>query len=60
MQLKSGLGIPEVNQKAEPRTGYEINLRSGAIGKIILKYIERTLLLKIVAHKRTIRIFLIR
>jgi hypothetical protein len=28
--LKSGVGIPQVNQKVEPHTGNKINLRSGA------------------------------
>jgi hypothetical protein len=35
IQLKSGMGIPEMNQKDEPRTGYKIHLRSGATGKKI-------------------------
>jgi hypothetical protein len=34
--LKSGVGIPEIKQKVEPRTVYQINLRSGAKGKKIL------------------------
>jgi hypothetical protein len=33
IQLKSGMGIPEINQKDEPSTRYKIRLRSGAIGK---------------------------
>jgi hypothetical protein len=28
-----GVGIPDINQKIEPRTGYQINQRSGATGK---------------------------
>jgi hypothetical protein len=29
LQLKSGVGISETNKKYGPRTGYQINLRSG-------------------------------
>jgi hypothetical protein len=41
LQLKSGVGIPDINQKVELRTGYQINLRSGATGKNIFISIER-------------------
>jgi hypothetical protein len=40
IQLKSGVGIPEMNQKVKPRTGYLINLWSGATGKKIFASIE--------------------
>jgi hypothetical protein len=40
--LKPGLGKPQINQKVEPRTGYQINLRSGATGKNISASMERT------------------
>jgi hypothetical protein len=51
---KIGVGIPEINQKVEPRTGYQINLQSGAKGKKIL---YRTNIFKIVSFKRPIRKF---
>jgi hypothetical protein len=35
IQLKSGVGIPEMNQKDEPRTRYYIHLQSRATGKKI-------------------------
>jgi hypothetical protein len=38
--LKSGVGIPNINQKVDPRTGYQINLRSGATAKKIFTSIE--------------------
>jgi hypothetical protein len=37
--LKSGVAIPEINQKVEPRTGYQINLMSASK---IFTLIERT------------------
>jgi hypothetical protein len=40
IQLKSGVGIPEMNQKVEPRTGYQINRRSRASGKKIFTSME--------------------
>jgi hypothetical protein len=40
--LKSGVGIPQINQKVEPRTGYQINLRSGATGKKVSASMDRT------------------
>jgi hypothetical protein len=40
IQLKSAVGIPEMNQKVEPHTGYQINLLSGATGKKIFISIE--------------------
>jgi hypothetical protein len=43
--LKSGIGIPDINQKVEPCTGYLINLRPGATGKKDLA-IYGTMLLK--------------
>jgi hypothetical protein len=43
IQLKSGVGLPETNKKYGPRTGYQINLRSGAVGKKIFTSIEQTL-----------------
>jgi hypothetical protein len=42
IQLKSGVGIPDINQNVEPRTGYQINLRSEATGKKMFTSIERT------------------
>jgi hypothetical protein len=45
---KIGVGSPEMIQKGEPCTGYNINLRSGATGK--------KMLLKIVAFEGMIRI----
>jgi hypothetical protein len=33
IQLKSGVGIPEMNQKVEPHTGFQVNLRSEATGR---------------------------
>jgi hypothetical protein len=42
--LKSGVGIPEINQKFEPRTWHKINLRSGAKSKKIFTLLERTFL----------------
>jgi hypothetical protein len=39
-QLKSGVGIPDNNKKVGPRTGCQINLRSGATGKKIFTSIE--------------------
>jgi hypothetical protein len=42
--LKSGVGIPDISQKVEPRTGYQINRRAGSTGKKI----DRTLHLKFV------------
>jgi hypothetical protein len=36
------MGIPQINQKVERRTGYQINLRSGATGKKIFTSMERT------------------
>jgi hypothetical protein len=56
-QLKSGVGIPEMNQKDEPSTGYLIRRRSRAIGGEGF-HIERIVLSKIVAFKRTISKFL--
>jgi hypothetical protein len=39
--LKSGMGMPDINQKVEPCTGYQINPWSGAKGtKIFLLYYE--------------------
>jgi hypothetical protein len=38
--LKSGVGIPEINQKVDPRPGYQINLRAGATGKKIFTSID--------------------
>jgi hypothetical protein len=40
IQPKLGVGIPEKNKKVEPRTVYQINLRSGATGKKIFTSIE--------------------
>jgi hypothetical protein len=40
--LKSGLGIPDINQKVEPRTAPQIYLRPRATGKKIFTSIERT------------------
>jgi hypothetical protein len=40
IQLHSGVGIPDISQKVEPRTGYQINLRSEAIGKKIFTSME--------------------
>jgi hypothetical protein len=34
--------IPDTNQKVEPRTGYQINPRSGATGTKIFTSVERT------------------
>jgi hypothetical protein len=53
--LKSDEGIPEKNQKDEPRTGYCFDLRSGARTKTKNVYIYRTKLLNIVSFNRTIR-----
>jgi hypothetical protein len=38
--LKSGMGIPDISQKVEPLTGYQINLPSGATFKKIFTSIE--------------------
>jgi hypothetical protein len=40
--LKFGVGIPDINKKAERRTGCKINMRPGAAGKKIFTSIERT------------------
>jgi hypothetical protein len=40
--LQSGVGIPQINQKVEPGTGYQINLQSGATGKKISTSMVRT------------------
>jgi hypothetical protein len=40
--LTSGVGIPHINHKVEPRPGYQINLRSWATGKKIFTSMERT------------------
>jgi hypothetical protein len=40
--LKSGVGVPDINQKVEHHTGYQINLRSGATGKKSFTSIKRT------------------
>jgi hypothetical protein len=42
--IKIGRGHTGNNQKVKPRTGYQINLRSGAKGKTIFTSIERTFL----------------
>jgi hypothetical protein len=54
--LKSGVGISHINQKALPRTGYQINLRSRATGKQIY-HIDGTNILKSVTFKWAIRKF---
>jgi hypothetical protein len=54
--LKSGVGIPDINQKVEHRTGHQVNLQSGATSKKDF-YIDCKKILKIVAFKRSIRIF---
>jgi hypothetical protein len=48
---KSGGGISDINQKVEHRTGYQINLRSGATGNKI--FTSDAMLIKIVDFKRT-------
>jgi hypothetical protein len=40
--LKSGVGLPDINQKVNPRTGYQIHLQFGATDKKIFTTIERT------------------
>jgi hypothetical protein len=50
--LKSGVGIPDINKKFEPHTGYQINLLSRATGKKMFTSIEKTFFY-IVAFKRT-------
>jgi hypothetical protein len=40
IHLKSGVGITEMNQKVEPRTGYQIILQSWATGKKIFTWKE--------------------
>jgi hypothetical protein len=47
------VGKPYANQKVEPHTGYQINLRSGATGKKISTLLENILI--IVAFKQTIK-----
>jgi hypothetical protein len=42
--FKSGVGIPDINQKVEPRTGYQNNLGAGAADKKIFTLTERTFL----------------
>jgi hypothetical protein len=49
------MGIPEIIQKIEPRTGYKIICGSGPEVKYF--YIDRTNICKIVALKRSIRKF---
>jgi hypothetical protein len=41
IQLKSGMNITDINQKVEPHTRYQINLRSGATGNKIFTSIEQ-------------------
>jgi hypothetical protein len=42
--LKIGVGIPNINHKVKPHTGYQINLRSGAAGQKIFTSMERIFL----------------
>jgi hypothetical protein len=49
--LKSGVNKLEINQKVEPCTGYQINLRSVAADTKNLD-IDKMSILKIVASKR--------